>query len=201
MTTPTPQPDPATGATPPANTTPQQLPAAPAASPPVVPPAATTATPPTDDKPLGPAGESALKAEREARKAAEKSAADALAKVKAFEDREKSAEQLAAERASAAEQTAGTATVQLARYEACAENGLPLTVAKFLGGSTKEEIAAAAVEFKTLFGTGSGARPAGGLPNVPPGAGDGGAPSSASVQAGRDRYANRKKPATAFTNT
>src|SRR5690606_1931871 len=42
------------------------------------------------DEPLGAPGLAALRSEREARAAAEKAAADALAKVKEFEDRDKS---------------------------------------------------------------------------------------------------------------
>ena len=61
----------------------------------------TTTTPPPVEPPkpaeLGDAGKAAIAAERAARKAAEKSAADLAAKVKAFEDAGKTAEQKTAD--------------------------------------------------------------------------------------------------------
>lgn len=102
------------------------------AAPPVVPevpavpatPVAPVGDPPKPDEPLGAPGLKALQTEREARAAAEKANADLAAKVKAFEDRDKTEAEKAAERLAASEKAAADAQIELARYKVAAEKGV-----------------------------------------------------------------------------
>jgi hypothetical protein len=80
--------------------------------------------PPKPDEPLGAPGLKALQTEREARAAAEKANADLAAKVKAFEDRDKTEAEKAAERLAASEKAAADAQIELARYKVAAEKGV-----------------------------------------------------------------------------
>ena len=116
------------------------------------------------DEPLRENGEKALRAERSRATAAEKRAADLEARVRAFEDANKSAEQKQADALATAQNEASTATVKALRYEVCDEQDLPLKAARFLTGSTKAEIEDAAKAFKELYGTGKSAS---GLPPAP----------------------------------
>lgn len=93
------------------------------------------------EEPLGEAGIAALKAEREARKAAEKAAAEALAKVKEFEDRDKSETQKQQEALAEAQAKLAELTVAKTRAEVAAAKGVP---AALLTGSTQEELEASA---------------------------------------------------------
>lgn len=118
------------------------VPAAPAV--PVQPPAAPVVPvgdPPASDEPLGAPGLKALQAEREARAAADKAVADLAAKVKAFEDRDKSEAEKAAERLSASEKAAADAQIELARYKVAAEKGVD---ADLLTGTDEASMRAAA---------------------------------------------------------
>lgn len=106
-----------------------------------------------DDEQLGEAGLSALKSEREARKAAEKERAELVARIKEFEDRDKTEtqkqqEELAEARAQLAELTAAKT-----RAEVAASKGVP---ADLLSGSTQEELEAAADALIAWRGTGKG---------------------------------------------
>jgi hypothetical protein len=108
-----------------------------------------------NDGNLGDGGKKALAAEREARKAAEKayqdsqkSIADLTAKVKSFEDRDKTAEQKNAERIAELEKALAdkdTALVkrdrEATRAQVAVDKGVPL---KLVTGSTREEMEAAA---------------------------------------------------------
>lgn len=95
--------------------------------------AATETTEPAGATPdLGDAGKKALSAERAARKAAEKAAADALAKVQAFEDANKSEQEKAAARAEAAEKRAAEAEAKALRLEIASELNVPESLRKFL---------------------------------------------------------------------
>lgn len=110
-------------------------PATPAA--PVVP----VGDPPASDEPLGAPGLKALQAEREARAAADKAVADLAAKVKAFEDRDKTEAEKAAERLAASEKAAADAQLQLARYKVASEKGVD---ADLLTGNDEDAMRAAA---------------------------------------------------------
>lgn len=122
---------------------------------------------PEGDKPLGENGEKALRAERSRATAAEKRAADLEARVKAFEDANKTAEQKQADALAAAVNERDAATVRALRYEVCDEQDLPLKAARFLTGSTKAEIEEAAKAFKELYGGKAVEKPATGLPASP----------------------------------
>ncbi len=100
------------------------------------------------EEPLGEAGLAALKSEREARKAAEKATADALARVKEFEDREKTEAQKQQEALESAQRQLAELTVAKTRAEVSAAKGVP---ANLLAGSTQEELEASAdalIQFK-----------------------------------------------------
>ena len=119
------------------------------------------------DEPLRENGEKALRAERSRATAAEKRAADLEARVRAFEDANKSAEQKQADALATAQNEASTATVKALRYEVCDEQELPLKAARFLTGNTKAEIEEAARAYKELYGSGTSGKPATGLPPSP----------------------------------
>jgi hypothetical protein len=93
------------------------------------------------DEPLGEGGLKALNAEREARAAAEKAAKDALARVKEFEDRDKSEAQKQQEALEQAQRELAELTVAKTRAEVAAAKGVP---AVLLNGSTQEELEASA---------------------------------------------------------
>lgn len=97
------------------------------------------ATPETE--PLGETGIAALKSEREARKAAEKAAADALAKIKKIEDRDKSEAQKQQEALAEAQAQLAELAVAKTRAEVAAAKGVP---ADLLRGGTQEELEASA---------------------------------------------------------
>jgi hypothetical protein len=86
----------------------------PPADPPADPPANPPADPPND---LGDAGKKALQEERAARKAAEKLAAEQAAKLKEFEDRDKTEAEKLAAKAEAAEKKATEATARAVKAE------------------------------------------------------------------------------------
>lgn len=93
------------------------------------------------DEPLGEPGLAALKSERAARAAAEKAAADALAKVKAFEDAQKTEAEKQAERLAEFERENAELKSAKTRAEVAAAKGVP---AALLSGSTQEELEASA---------------------------------------------------------
>jgi hypothetical protein len=127
-----------------------------------------------DETQLGDAGKAALAAERKARRDAEKAAADALARVKAFEDANKSdLEKLTADRDT--HRTRGDkAEAELMRYKAAVEAGLDLKFAARLQGSTLDELVADAKELAGQFTPKPPAPPAGTKPRerTPSGGGD-----------------------------
>lgn len=88
----------------------------------------------TEDAPLGEAGLAALKAEREARAAAEK-------RLKEFEDRDKTEAEKTAERLAAAEKRATELEGKALRAEVAAAKGVPVSL---LNGSTQAELEASA---------------------------------------------------------
>lgn len=92
-------------------------------------------------EPLGETGIAALKSEREARKVAEKATADALARIKEFEDRDKSDSEKQAEALAQAKAELAEVTLAKTRAEVAATKGVP---AALLTGSTQEELEASA---------------------------------------------------------
>lgn len=113
-----------------------------------------TATPEgtgTGEPDLGDPGKRAIEAERRARKAAEKAAADALKKIQEYEDRDKSEAQRAIERAEAAEARAAELEASTLRMEVAQERGLTPAQAKRLVGTTREELEADAAELLRDF--------------------------------------------------
>lgn len=110
---------------------------------------------------LGEGGQKALKAERDARKAAEKLAADREARIRELEDATKSDEDKRNERFTALEKSdrekdaaIAERDAKLLRYEVAAAKGLDLKAALRLQGATKEEIEADADEFAKSFVSG-----------------------------------------------
>lgn len=93
------------------------------------------------DEPLGAPGLAALKSEREAKAAAEKRAAAAEAKIKAFEDAQKTEAEKQAERLAEFERENAELKSAKTRAEVAAAKGVP---ASLLTGSTQEELEASA---------------------------------------------------------
>lgn len=112
----------------------------------------------TDD--LGDAGKKALDAERREKRAAEKRASDLEARLKEFEDRDKTEAQKLAERAEAAEKRAAEIEARALRLEVAHEKGLTPGQAKRLVGSTRDELETDADEILRDFPTKPG-RPRG----------------------------------------
>jgi hypothetical protein len=114
--------------------------------------------PDTTDKPdqsatdnLGDAGKKALDAERREKRAAEKRANDLEARLREFEDRDKTEAQKLADRADAAEKRALDLETRALRLEVAAEKGLTPAQAKRLVGVTREELEADAEELVATF--------------------------------------------------
>lgn len=97
-----------------------------------------------DPKDLGDAGKKALDEERKARRDAEKALKDAQAKLQELADRDKSESEKLADRIAQAEKRAADAEAKLLRHEVAAEKGVK---ARWLSGSTREELEAAADEY------------------------------------------------------
>lgn len=114
------------------------------------------ADPPKPDDQLGDPGKKALAAERDRAKKAEKEAAELRAKVKEFEDRDKSESEKAAERLAKAETAAAEASAKLLRLEVASEKGLTPAQAKRLQGATREELEADADELLASFPAATG---------------------------------------------
>lgn len=108
-----------------------------------------TETPATGE--LGDAGKKALDAERREKRAAEKRAADLEARLKEFEDRDKTESTRAIERAEAAEKAAAAAEARALRLEVASEKGLTPAQAKRLVGDSREELEADANELLETF--------------------------------------------------
>ncbi len=89
---------------------------------------------------LGESGEKALKAERAARRAAEKAASEALAKVKSYEDAQKSESERLTEQLQALKAEAAMARAETLRLRVAAETGLPADLHEFLVGDDEEAL-------------------------------------------------------------
>ena len=84
----------------------------------------TSSKPDPDPADLGDAGKRAIKAEREARQAAEKAAKDLAAKLKELEDRDKTEAERLTEAKVAAEQKAAEALAEALRYKVATRFGI-----------------------------------------------------------------------------
>lgn len=171
-------------------------------TPPAAPPAGATPpdTPPADpaapegdgDAPLGPPGLRALQKERADKEAAEKAARDAQAKVKEYEDRDKTELERATEAAAKAAEDAQTARTESLRYRIAAKNGISDTDADlFLTGADEAAITAQATryaELKAASTTPPTPTPTPGGPVVPKSGTGGGTESGGTVNAGRELY-------------
>lgn len=104
-------------------------------------PAPTPTNPtPAPEATLGDGGKKALDAERSARRAAEKAAAEALAKVKQFEDRDKTELEKLTDQISKAKAEADQARAEALRLRVAAESGLPADLHEFLVGNDEEDL-------------------------------------------------------------
>lgn len=104
--------------------------------------------------PLGEGGKKALEAERAARKEAERAAAELAAKVKEFEDAQKSEAERTAEALAEAQQRAAKAEAEALRLRIAAETELPADLHEFLAGDTEEELRAKAEKLKAATAAG-----------------------------------------------
>ncbi len=127
----------------------------------------------------------AIKAERQAAKEARDRADELAAKVKEFEDRDKSEQERLAEAATTAEREASEAKAELLRLRVATSKNLPPELADRLRGDDEQELAADADRLLKLVGTQA------------PGPGDGGArePAEAEVAPGLSRLSR------AYSNT
>ena len=179
--------------------------------PPATPPAplatATPAPPSTSPPPpsdLGDAGKRALEEERKARRTADKERDALAARLKEFEDRDKTDAQKLEDRATRAEQalTPAQGEAQRLRFALDKASTLePAQVKTFLGlvdrlrGTTTEELSADADALLALLGN-APPPPATAPPSFDGGARSGGTPPAASVASGAALYASRHtKPA------
>lgn len=102
------------------------------------------------DKPLGPNGEKALKAERDARHAAEKALADAQARVKEFEQAQMSEQERLSAQLKEAQEAAATASAEALRLRIAAELNVPADLHEFLTGASEDEIRAKAQKLAAM---------------------------------------------------
>lgn len=107
---------------------------------------APAATADATDKPLGESGVSALKAERKARRDAEKRSADFEARLREIEDREKTELQKANEAADRFRAEAEQRAAELARLKVASDTGLPADLVEFLTGTDEDTLRAQAAK-------------------------------------------------------
>lgn len=105
------------------------------------------------DEPLGAGGIKALQAERDAREAAEKAAADALARVKEFEDRDKSEEQKRAEEAERLRAEIADLTRAKTLAEVANSAGVPAEILAGPKSGSAEDVEAYAASLSKWRGT------------------------------------------------
>ena len=106
---------------------------------------------PTTQPELGDAGKKALQEERQRARALQKQVNEALARLKEFEDRDKTESTRAIERAEAAEKALAAAESRALRLEVASEKGLTPAQAKRLVGESREELEADAAELLETF--------------------------------------------------
>ena len=92
------------------------------------------------DEPLGAPGLAALQSEREARSVAEKAAKDALARVKEFEDRDKSESQKQQEALEQAQRELAELTVAKTRAEVANTKGVPAEILAGPASNSDEDL-------------------------------------------------------------
>jgi cell division septum initiation protein DivIVA len=114
-------------------------------------PSQDTPDPTPEPSDLGDAGKRALAAERKRARDEKKRADDLAAKLKEFEDRDKSESQRAAEAAAEAAKRADAAETRALRLEVAHDKGLTPGQAKRLVGATREELEADADEILADF--------------------------------------------------
>lgn len=103
-----------------------------------------TAPEATDTPDLGDGGKKALEAERRARRQAEKAANDLAAKVKSYEDAQKSETERLTEQLEQYKATAAKAEAETLRLRVAAESGLPADLHEFLVGDDEDQLRAKA---------------------------------------------------------
>ncbi len=108
---------------------------------------------------LGDAGKKALAEERAARKAAEKSAADLEARLKAIEDKDKTETQKAADAAATEKAARVAAEARADRLEVAMAKGLTPAQAKRLQGATRDELEADADDLLETLKPAEGTKP------------------------------------------
>ena len=104
------------------------------------------------DDELRAAGRKALEAERAANKASKKQIAELQAKLKEYEDANKTEAEKTAERLAAIEKDNAASRSRAERLEVALDKGLPKALAARLQGSTREELEADADELLKLVG-------------------------------------------------
>jgi hypothetical protein len=129
------------------------------------------------DKPLGPNGEKALKSEREARAAAEKSAAELKARLDSIEAANLSDLEKAQKAAADAQAQLADITRQNLRNSVALAKGVPADLVEFLTGESEQEISVKADVLMSRLNA-----PTTPKPDPSQGAGSGAAKGSASDQ-------------------
>lgn len=132
-------------------------------------PALPPADPPEADPQLGDAGKKALDAMKAERAAAKREAAELAKRLKAYEDRDKTDSEKAAEALKAAEGRATAAEREVLRMRVAAELAVPAELHEFLTGDSEDELRAKAEKLAALSSApkrprpdpGQGARPDG----------------------------------------
>jgi colicin import membrane protein len=113
----------------------------------------------TETPDLGDAGQKAIKAERDARKAAERTAAELAAQLKSIEDANLSELERAKKAAEASATELAQLRVENTRTRVALEKGVPADLIEFLTGSTEEEIAAKADVLLSRLGSSGTPKP------------------------------------------
>lgn len=150
-----------------------------------------------DEAQLGEAGKRALQAERHARALAERQLAEAQQKVKEFEQNSLTAQERAERERDEFKASAESAALDLAKYEAAAKMGLPLTWAKRLVGSNPAELEADAAAIKADLD--QRAKP--GTPRPDPSAGQSGGGAKPNLVEAMDAYAASRQARRFTTKT
>lgn len=156
---------------------------------PAPPPPPDVTPPATDDDKLGDAGKAAIKAEREARKAAEKERNEFRDRLKAIEDKDKSELEKATARVAELEQNYTTERATRLRLEIASEFEIGKDDLVLLTATDEDGLRAQAERVKARNDAAAG-RPPAPLPGqgTPPAA-----PKTGSVTAGADEYRRRKQ--------
>lgn len=112
-----------------------------------------------EDPELGDKGKAAIDRMKAERDAAKREAAENAAKVKTFEDAQKTQVEKDAEVRAELEKTSTANAAKALRYEIAEKAGLPLSAAARLQGATEAELLADAEALKTLLGTTTETKP------------------------------------------